>query len=53
MTTSKVSESGIDSIETISGLRQYGFSGFLIGENFMKSKNPGNEALNFINQLEK
>lgn len=49
----KVSESGIDSIATISGLQQYGFNGFLIGENFMKSKNPGREALSFISKLEK
>lgn len=49
----KVSESGIDSVEIISKLRPYGFRGFLIGENFMRSTNPGKVAKEFINQLEK
>lgn len=47
----KVSESGIRSVETISELKQYGYQGFLIGENFMKTKNPGLAAKQFINQL--
>lgn len=48
----KVSESGISSIKSIKELQAYGYKGFLIGENFMKTNNPGENALQFINQLE-
>ena len=41
----KVSESGISNPETVRLLRQAGFRGFLIGENFMKTSDPG-KALN-------
>lgn len=47
----KVSESGISSVDTIKDLKQYGYSGFLIGENFMKTEDPGKSASEFINQL--
>ncbi len=47
----KVSESGISSIEAINGLKQYGYQGFLIGENFMKTDNPGQSATEFIQKL--
>jgi indole-3-glycerol phosphate synthase len=47
----KVSESGISSIEAIKDLKDYGYQGFLIGENFMKTSNPGESAKDFINQL--
>lgn len=47
----KVSESGISSIEAIKELRPYGYQGFLIGENFMKTDNPGLSASQFIKQL--
>ncbi len=36
----KISESGIDSAKTLHGLREAGFMGFLIGETFMKEKDP-------------
>jgi indole-3-glycerol phosphate synthase len=49
----KVSESGIDSIDTIKMLKQNGFQGFLIGENFMKTTNPGKTCKEFIDQLQK
>ena len=49
----KVSESGISSIEAINDLKQYGYQGFLIGENFMKTENPGNSAVEFIKELTK
>jgi len=49
----KVSESGISSIEAIKELQAYGYKGFLIGENFMKTKNPGKSANEFINALER
>ncbi|MGB5463087.1 MAG: indole-3-glycerol phosphate synthase TrpC [Aureibaculum sp.] len=47
----KVSESGISSIEAIKELQTYGYNGFLIGENFMKTDNPGESAKEFINKL--
>ncbi|MFI3330873.1 MAG: indole-3-glycerol phosphate synthase TrpC [Rikenellaceae bacterium] len=46
-----VSESGISKPETVKQLRQAGFKGFLIGENFMKSTQPGKELENFINEV--
>ncbi|MCK0108937.1 indole-3-glycerol phosphate synthase TrpC [Flavobacteriaceae bacterium S0825] len=48
----KVSESGISSIEAIKELIPYGYQGFLIGENFMKTDNPGKSATNFIKALQ-
>nr|WP_309756044.1 indole-3-glycerol phosphate synthase TrpC [Flavobacterium sp.] len=47
----KVSESGISSVEAISELRPYGYKGFLIGENFMKTDNAGKAATEFILKL--
>ena len=37
----KIAESGIDSPEMIRLFREAGFNGFLIGEYFMRSRNPG------------
>lgn len=47
----KVSESGISDPKIIMGLKQYGFQGFLIGENFMKTKDPGQACKEFIGQM--
>ncbi|MCF6128871.1 indole-3-glycerol phosphate synthase TrpC [Flavobacterium sp. AS60] len=47
----KISESGITTTDDIKLLRSYGFEGFLIGENFMKTDNPGKSLEQFINQL--
>lgn len=47
----KVSESGLNNIESIRELRNYGFQGFLMGEHFMKESNPGAAASKFINRL--
>lgn len=47
----KVSESGISSPRIITGLKEYGFQGFLIGENFMKEENPGEACKEFITSL--
>jgi indole-3-glycerol phosphate synthase len=47
----KVSESGISSIEAISELKPYGYQGFLIGENFMKTDNAGQAAKEFISKI--
>lgn len=49
----KVSESGINSVEVIKDLQDYGFRGFLIGENFMKTSDPGKNATEFIENLNK
>ena len=51
--TVKISESGIDNVASIKLLRQHGFRGFLIGEKFMKEKNPGLAFQNFTQQLKK
>ncbi|MDO1501324.1 indole-3-glycerol phosphate synthase TrpC [Winogradskyella maritima] len=48
----KVSESGISSVDAIKELQPYGYQGFLIGESFMKTDNPGESASQFIKQLE-
>ena len=48
----KVSESGISSVKAIKELQPFGYQGFLIGENFMKTDNPGENASQFIKQLE-
>lgn len=47
----KVSESGISSISAIKQLLPFGYQGFLIGENFMKTVNPGDSATQFIKEL--
>lgn len=46
-----VSESGIANPETIKLLRQTGYRGFLIGETFMKTDNPGDALRQFIEAL--
>lgn len=46
-----VSESGISSTETVSQLREAGFRGFLIGETFMKTGQPGDTLSAFIGGL--
>ena len=47
----KVSESGISNSDTVKALRQAGFRGFLIGENFMKTPDPGLALKQFISKL--
>lgn len=47
----KVSESGISNPDTVKALRQAGFNGFLIGENFMKTADPGQALNDFISQI--
>ena len=47
----KISESGISSAEVVKELQQFGYQGFLMGEHFMKTKNPGEAAANFIKQV--
>ena len=47
----KVSESGISDPAVVKQLRDYGYRGFLIGENFMKEPDPGEALANFIAQI--
>lgn len=47
----RISESGIRTPEAVKDLQNYGYKGFLIGENFMKSNDLNNSIKNFINQL--
>ena len=47
----KVSESGISSPQTVRTLQLAGFNGFLIGENFMKTDNPGIALSRFIDDV--
>lgn len=47
----KISESGISQPQTVIDLQQAGYKGFLMGENFMKTSNPGKALEDFINQL--
>ena len=47
----KVSESGISDPMTVKELRSAGFRGFLIGETFMKTPDPGQALNGFISQL--
>ncbi|MGZ4049924.1 MAG: indole-3-glycerol phosphate synthase TrpC [Bacteroidia bacterium] len=47
----KISESGIENVESIKLLKEYGFNGFLIGEKFMKEENPGVAFQNFAHEL--
>ncbi len=49
----KISESGIDNAVTIKLLREHGFTGFLMGEKFMKETDPGEAFKFFAEQLKK
>lgn len=47
----RVSESGLSVPKTVSQLREAGFRGFLIGETFMKTNQPGETLATFIKSL--
>ncbi len=47
----KISESAISNTDTIKQLKKAGFNGFLIGENFMKEKDPGLAMREFVKGL--
>ena len=44
----RISESGLSEPESLSDLKQAGFQGFLIGETFMRSQQPGEACASFI-----
>ena len=48
----KISESGISNTQSIKHLREFGYRGFLIGENFMKTNDIAEETQKFIHELE-
>ena len=47
----KISESAISDTQTIKKLKAAGFNGFLIGENFMKTTDPGAAIDQFMSEL--
>lgn len=47
----RISESGLSSPEAVRALREAGFSGFLMGENFMKRPDPAAALREFIEAL--
>ena len=47
----KISESGIHDPETINYLKGLGYKGFLVGEHFMKHKNPAKACRKFIKKM--
>jgi indole-3-glycerol phosphate synthase len=47
----KISESGISDSGSISHLKAAGFKGFLIGETFMKTEDPGKACAEFIGKI--
>jgi len=47
----KVSESGISNPTTIKSLKKAGFQSFLIGENFMKTTDPGKAIKDFVKEI--
>jgi indole-3-glycerol phosphate synthase len=47
----KISESGLSNIDAVNELRQAGYRGFLMGECFMKTPDPGKALEQFIQSL--
>jgi indole-3-glycerol phosphate synthase len=48
----RISESGISSTQTVLRLREKGFRGFLMGENFMKQADPAAALSEFLKELQ-
>lgn len=46
-----IAESGINNVNVVVALKRAGFKGFLIGENFMKEKDPGEAFRLYTEQL--
>jgi len=49
----KISESGIESTETIQTLKSHGYQGFLIGSHFMKHPQPQIACQELISEINK
>jgi indole-3-glycerol phosphate synthase len=49
----KISESGLNDPHTVVELRRAGFQGFLIGEYFMQTEQPGRQCREFIQRIER
>ncbi len=47
----KISESGISNPQAIVALRSNGYRGFLMGEHFMRTENPGKSCAEFIQKV--
>ncbi len=47
----RISESGISNTQTVKELQNFGFQGFLMGENFMKQPDPAQTLRSFIKEL--
>ncbi|MEA2107723.1 MAG: indole-3-glycerol phosphate synthase TrpC [Bacteroidota bacterium] len=47
----KISESGIKTANDIIELKKYGYKGFLMGESFMSTRNPGKACKTLIQQI--
>ena len=47
----RISESGISEAATVKHLRKYGYNGFLMGENFMKTNNPAQSLEAFVKEV--
>ena len=47
----RISESGLSEAKTVHKLSQAGFQGFLVGENFMKTHQPGQACASFITDI--
>ena len=47
----KIAESGISDVSQINLFKENGFTGFLMGENFMKEVNPGEAFRKFVSKL--
>ncbi len=47
----KVSESGISEVAAIQNLKEFGYQGFLVGEHFMRSEDPGKSAGEFLQKI--
>ncbi len=47
----KISESGIDDPNTVVNLKRLGYNGFLIGECFMKTEDPGSTLIDFVHKI--
>jgi len=48
----KISESGIHSVEAVHELKSIGYDGFLIGERFMSTASPGDACRKFIQDIQ-